>query len=189
VKKASVHFDSKRPLVSKITAIVWQGAIIIAISFFIGLTVNHIRPNGISISAEWSPASNIREETGKGLEIGLDQAVRLFESGKAVFLDARPAQEYFEGHIKGAKSLPWQSFDEIADKILKDIPLEATIITYCDGEACDLSLYLAKQLYLMGFQNVHYLTNGWTRWLEAGLPYEEGWPHNSIVEREGDKQQ
>ena len=139
VKKLSIEFGSKRLLVSKAAAILWQAAMIVAIAFFIGLTVNQIRPNGISISAEWSPASNIREETGKGLEIELAQAARLFESGKAVFLDARPAEEYFEGHIKGAKSLPWQSFDEMADKILKDIPLETRIITYCEERPATLA--------------------------------------------------
>jgi 3-mercaptopyruvate sulfurtransferase SseA len=47
-----------------------------------------------------------------------------------------------------------------------------TIITYCDGESCELSHELALFLKEMGFANVRVLVNGWTVWQQAGLPTE-----------------
>ena len=44
------------------------------------------------------------------------------------------------------------------------------IITYCDGESCDLSHELALFLKEMGYDNVRILVNGWTVWQHAGLP-------------------
>jgi 3-mercaptopyruvate sulfurtransferase SseA len=49
-----------------------------------------------------------------------------------------------------------------------------TLITYCDGESCDLSHELALFLRELGFQDVRVLVNGWTVWREAGLPAEGG---------------
>jgi rhodanese-related sulfurtransferase len=49
-----------------------------------------------------------------------------------------------------------------------------TLITYCDGESCDLSHELALFLKEMGFENVRVLVNGWSVWQQAGLPLQMG---------------
>jgi len=49
---------------------------------------------------------------------------------------------------------------------------DTLIITYCDGENCDLSHELAIFLRDMGFPNVKVLVNGWTVWQEMNLPVE-----------------
>jgi 3-mercaptopyruvate sulfurtransferase SseA len=49
-----------------------------------------------------------------------------------------------------------------------------TLITYCDGESCDLSHELALFLKEMGFENVRVLVNGWSVWQQAGLPFQTG---------------
>jgi rhodanese-related sulfurtransferase len=59
---------------------------------------------------------------------------------------------------------------ELIDR-LNDAPM---IITYCDGEHCDLSVELALYLKKMAFENVRVLVNGWTVWKQAGLPTESG---------------
>lgn len=48
------------------------------------------------------------------------------------------------------------------------------IVTYCDGESCDLSHELALFLKEMGFENVRVLVNGWSVWQQAGLPTDAG---------------
>ena len=104
--------------------------------------------------------------------ISLELATEQFESGSALFLDARPESQYLEGHIQGALNLPWQSVDhyfmEMADRIVGS----ETIITYCDGESWDLSHELALFLKEMEYANVRVLVNGWTVWQQAGLPVE-----------------
>ena len=59
-------------------------------------------------------------------------------------------------------------FAEAADRLAN----AKAIVTYCDGENCDLSHDPALFLKEMGFENVRVLVNGWTVWHEAGLPTE-----------------
>ncbi len=106
--------------------------------------------------------------------VSLDEATRLFHSGRAVFLDARSSAEYEQGHIAGALCLPWQEFDAFFDHVFPKLYPGITIITYCDGVTCDLSKHLAEELQIMGYEDVRVLVNGWSVWLEAGLPVEEG---------------
>ena len=89
-----------------------------------------------------------------------------------MFLDARPEEFYKKGHIQGALSLPWQMVDEKCMEIMDKIPPDCTIITYCDGPACDLSHLLAEFMKDMGFENVRVLVNGWTLWKQHKLPID-----------------
>jgi len=58
--------------------------------------------------------------------------------------------------------------------VMQDIFHDTPIITYCDGETCNLSHDLALFLKDMGFAHVNVLVNGWTLWIEKGLPTQEG---------------
>ena len=51
---------------------------------------------------------------------------------------------------------------------------ESAVITYCDGETCELSMELAVFLRNAGYKNVKVLSNGWTVWKQNGLPVETG---------------
>ena len=106
--------------------------------------------------------------------ISLTEAKKLFLKQAAVFIDARPDNDYEKGHIKGAHSLPWHDVDQKFSEVIKDLSPNIPIITYCDGEACSLSHDLTMFLLNMGFNNVRVLINGWTLWQKAGLPVEPG---------------
>ena len=104
----------------------------------------------------------------------LEEAEQLFQQDAALFLDARPRAQYAEGHIRGALSLPWQEVDRYFVEIADQLDDTAMVITYCDGESCDLSHELALFLREMGFENPRVLVNGWTLWQQAGLPTNMG---------------
>lgn len=162
-------------------------AFVILASIF-ALTVNHFRSDRIPIVGEWSVDARFSDSSGESLVISLEEAKRLFENKTALFLDARPKEQYDDGHIQGALSLPQQEADsyfmDIAPKLEKsqlgnngnsDERSKGTvIITYCDGETYELSHDLALFLKEMGFDNVRVLVNGWSLWQEAGLPKEIG---------------
>jgi rhodanese-related sulfurtransferase len=99
----------------------------------------------------------------------MDEAARLFSSGQAVFVDARSAQDYAQGHIEGAVSIPVFAFVQMFPRTRAQLEGK-TIITYCDGEGCTLSQDLADQLKASGLANVFVLKNGWSLWKDAGLP-------------------
>ena len=106
------------------------------------------------------------------MPITLDEAKVLHESRGAVFLDARPLEEFTKGHIQGAVSLPWHEAERRAMDVTADMANDAVIITYCDGDTCDLSKELALLLENLEFSNVRVLVNGWTIWRQAGFPVE-----------------
>jgi rhodanese-related sulfurtransferase len=152
----------------------WQVPVIAAIAAVIALSVNFLRSDGIPLLADWSTEARLKAPSGEGLSIPLEEAVSLFESNKAVFIDARSEEDFHRGHIQGAHSLPWQQVEQKMTEVLPMIPPDAVVITYCDGDTCNLSKDLALFLMDMGFEHVKVLVNGWTVWQENRLPVDKG---------------
>ena len=151
----------------------WQIPAILAIALGMGLISNTLRPDSLQIVGDWSAEARITTATGEHLIISLADAAKLFTEKAAVFIDARSNEDFRKGHIKGAKSLPWQDVDQRFIEIAEDISPDATIITYCDGETCELSHDLALFLIDMGFKDVRVLVNGWSVWQETSLSVEK----------------
>jgi len=149
-----------------------QAAAILLISALFALLINELRPGRISWVADWSPRAQLTLDSGASLEVSLEEAETLFFAGTALFLDARSPNLYGEGHIEGAKNLPWEEFDQYFPKVMEGISLDTPIVTYCDGDGCGLSKELATALLGHGYNNVRVLVNGWTVWLENELPTE-----------------
>jgi rhodanese-related sulfurtransferase len=151
----------------------WQVPAVICLAAAIGLAANRWRPDPLALPGDWSAETRLGDAAGAGLAISLEEARRLYADGAAVFLDARPANQYAQGHIRGALGLPWQEVDRYFMEVAERLDPGQTVITYCDGETCDLSHELALFLKDMGFADVHVLVNGWSMWREAGLPVEK----------------
>jgi rhodanese-related sulfurtransferase len=147
-----------------------QGLLILIISAVVAVTVNRFRTEGISIIGDWSLEARMTTADGRLMIISLEEARKFFEMRGATFIDARHEEQYLEGHIEGALSLPWDSFDDYFVEIVDQLDPARPIITYCDGETCDLSHELALFLKDIGFDDSRVLVNGWSRWLKAGLP-------------------
>jgi len=103
------------------------------------------------------------------------EAYEAFQKGRALFIDAREADEYYPGHIVGAIHLPYQAFMDSLS-YLDTLPKDTLLIVYCDGEDCSASLELAGDLLLMGFTQVRSYFGGWQAWSEAGYPVEGSLP-------------
>ncbi|MGE0825425.1 MAG: molybdopterin-synthase adenylyltransferase MoeB [Candidatus Binatia bacterium] len=98
-------------------------------------------------------------------EVSIDEVKNRLERGENwTLLDVREREEYREGHLEGAISLP-RGFLEIrieesvADK-------SAPIIAYCAGGV--RSLIAARTLKEMGYENVVSMSGGYTAWKNAG---------------------
>ncbi|HAO21773.1 MAG: hypothetical protein BWK80_57270 [Desulfobacteraceae bacterium IS3] len=151
-----------------------QSVILILLSAVIGISVNSLRSDRVPLIGEWSPEAQMVSADGKKMAISLEEAKTLFNTQKAVFLDARSPEDYQGGHIQGAKNLPWLEFAKYFDQTTSDIAQDQIMIAYCDGETCHLSKELAKALTEMGFQNARVLINGWSLWIQNGLPIQKG---------------
>ncbi len=143
---------------------IWQSAAIISLAALIAFLTNQYRSDRLSLTQYRDNKDNFA--------ISLAQASALFLNKTAVFLDARPTGDFMKGHIKGAKNLPYKDVDRLFDSVLADISPDTPVITYCDGETCELGHELALFLKDMGFNNVKTLVNGWAIWKKAKLPAE-----------------
>ncbi|MFO7737292.1 MAG: rhodanese-like domain-containing protein [Desulfatiglandaceae bacterium] len=157
-----------------IFSVLRQVTVILFFSSVVGLLMNQARSNSLPLVGDWAPEVRLTADGGNSMIVSLDEARDLCLGQKSVFLDARSPEDYVRGHIRCAQNIPWQSFDQYFDRIWDEIPENAWIVTYCDGEHCSLSENLAKELFSMGYEKVRILINGWSRWVEAGLPVETG---------------
>lgn len=101
-------------------------------------------------------------------EISVQETDELLKkNGKYLLLDVREKDEYREGHLEGALSLP-RGFLEI--KIESAVPDKSTpILAYCAGGV--RSLLAANALKEMGYQNVISMSGGYTAWKTAGYKW------------------
>lgn len=108
----------------------------------------------------------------KIIELNTAEAKFLYDSGNAVFVDARGANEYKEGHIKGAVSIPLNNADTLIPG-LKDSFAGKIAVTYCHGGAqCRLSYKVAQKLYEAGIKNTAIFFGGWPQWTQNSYPVE-----------------
>ncbi|MCS6926938.1 MAG: molybdopterin-synthase adenylyltransferase MoeB [Candidatus Binatia bacterium] len=98
-------------------------------------------------------------------EVTIEEVKQRLERGERwVLLDVREREEYREGHLEGAVSLP-RGFLEI--RVEETIPDKSTpIIAYCAGGI--RSLIAARTLKEMGYENVVSMAGGYTAWKNAG---------------------
>ena len=100
--------------------------------------------------------------------IGAGTLAERFEHESPVLLDVRPSEEYDSGHWPGALSLP---IEELAGR-LAELPQDRTIVAYCRGPYCVLSLHAVEVLRQHGFQAIR-MVEGVSDWRAQGLPIEK----------------
>ncbi len=97
------------------------------------------------------------------LTVTYDQVLKLLEDPDVLFIDARPPEEYAQGHIDNAINIYALEFEEhIPDILTWD--RDKRIVVYCSGGACELSHDLAQDLKNFGFTHVFVYTGGWEEW-------------------------
>ena len=92
---------------------------------------------------------------------------RLERGEQWTLLDVREREEYREGHLDGALSVP-RGFLEI--RIEETVPKKnSPIIAYCAGGV--RSLIAARTLKELGYENVVSMSGGYTAWKNAGYKW------------------
>ncbi|MFQ6098268.1 MAG: rhodanese-like domain-containing protein [Armatimonadota bacterium] len=134
-----------------------------------GLVLNWVHPLGHALGSNQPvcPPPKAKFTT-------LEAAAQAFEAGAALFVDARAAEAYAEGHIPGAISLPLIDFDEVFAHVRERLRAAPRIITYCSGADCRASEYLGDRLVEEGFEAVEILPEGFPAWEAAGYPVAVG---------------
>ena len=154
-------------------------SILVTTSIIAAIAVNYFSPAGIALVGQWDTAKGVITANEKSdivlddLEIGdVALAKKLYDSQRFVFVDARSRDDYDEGHIRGAVSLPVGQFDEKIEVFLKQHPPENAIVTYCSGRTCEDSHKLAQLLLAFGYTEINVFIDGFPGWEAEGHPIE-----------------
>jgi len=99
----------------------------------------------------------LRREMG-ALDAGeRDELLGRILRDEVTLVDTRPAQEYREGHLPGARSIP---LDELSGRI-DEIPRDREVVAYCRGPYCPMASRAVALLLAAGFRARH---------LDLGVP-------------------
>lgn len=90
-------------------------------------------------------------------DINLEELKKMQKEG-AIIIDVRSPQEYKEGHLEGAISIPEYEINREAEKILKN--KDDKIVVYCGSGG--RSKKAQKLLKKLEYNNVYNLYNGLT---------------------------
>ena len=112
--------------------------------------------------------NEIRLKAG-GPELAPADAVRLINNGATV-LDVRPAEQYANGHIVGARSVPLGELSGKLDGLAKK--MDRPLLVYC--ELGNQSAKAAATLRQAGFSQVLHLKGGVVAWQRDNLPLATG---------------
>lgn len=104
------------------------------------------------------------EQDGDAESLDYDELIRRIESGEAVLIDVRPAEEYAAGHVPGAISISLERLREGARALPRDKP----VFAYCRGRYCVLSHEAVRFLEEEGFTATR-LPVGVAEWRAAGV--------------------
>ena len=93
-----------------------------------------------------------------------------FDSGAAVFIDARDPEDYESGHIQNSINIPYDYYENYED-IINGLDDAGIYIIYCSGEECSLSIDLADYLYTEKLiDKLLIFEGGWPQWRDAEYP-------------------
>jgi rhodanese-related sulfurtransferase len=156
-----------------------QALLLLVLAISIALVVNQFSPTGIALIGQWDQDKGVISAHAKDeihdrrLVIDDIKIAKLsYDGGKTLFVDARSNDDYWEGHIKGAISLPVGEFDEKVGNLLDNYSPDQSIITYCSGRTCEDSHRLAQMLIDLGYESVSIMIDGFPGWKENGYPVE-----------------
>jgi len=126
-----------------------------------------------------SLASMIAAARSVANEVPPDAAREALDSGAVkLVLDVREPEEFREAHVPDAVNIPRGLLEIRADPAspAADPSLSAErsarVLVYCTKGPGARSLFAARTLMDMGYENVDVLAGGMNAWAEAGLPVE-----------------
>ncbi|HLU46489.1 MAG TPA: rhodanese-like domain-containing protein [Planctomycetota bacterium] len=146
-------------------------------------SVDTTRTTPVEIAGD--SASESEPKIVDGIEhIGVEAAKRALDDG-VLFVDAREAKYYAEGHIPGAYSIPAYGarIEEKIQEISDNWGVSAPVIVYCnESEECEASHIVANQMKLFGFTDLRIYETGFPGWVRAKLPYVVGDEPGTLAE-------
>ena len=85
----------------------------------------------------------------------------------AIWVDARPDEEFARDRVPGAVSLNEDRWNELLPQFLAAWSPDKKVVVYCSSQSCNASREVAKRLRDEAqLKNVFVLQGGWEEWLK-----------------------
>jgi rhodanese-related sulfurtransferase len=86
----------------------------------------------------------------------------------ALWIDARPEEQFAGGHVPGAMLLNEDEWNTLLPKVLAAWSPERKLVLYCSRQSCNVSHEVAERLRNeAGLKNVFVLQGGWEEWQKS----------------------
>ncbi|HTJ40597.1 MAG TPA: metalloregulator ArsR/SmtB family transcription factor [Kofleriaceae bacterium] len=102
--------------------------------------------------------------------IGRGELARRLRNGTVTLIDVRPPEEFAQGHIAGAVSVPVDEIEAFAKQARKD---DKKVVAYCRGPYCVYAIQAVAALRKRGI-DASRSEDGVAEWRAAGLPIAQG---------------
>jgi rhodanese-related sulfurtransferase len=87
----------------------------------------------------------------------------------AIWVDARPDDEFARDHVPGAISLNEERWDELLPQFTTIWSPDKKVVVYCSSQSCNASREVARRLREQAqppLPNIFVLEGGWEEWLK-----------------------
>ena len=165
------HFNPNGvELIRKARILKWESDSLVSLNKLDSLTVDDI-----SVNSKQTVDSVITDKKIETVEtfkepkaIKINFAYKLFNDGEN-FIDARSSEEFSEGHIKGAISIPFYESEKYLN-VINTLNKNDIVVVYCSSNECDISTLSGDELFKMGFKKVYVFVAGWEEWVKNKYP-------------------
>jgi hypothetical protein len=109
---------------------IWLGRLYSAAGGPGTVTLLQFRSNVVrQIQQLWGPTAtpSVSESEPDVPKVNIEQLKEKVDAGDVVIVDVRSKEEFAEGHVPGAVSIPWE---EMEDRY-PELPRDKEVITYC----------------------------------------------------------
>ncbi len=129
---------------------------------FIEFATNHV--GLVSIFFALLAALFFVDKSRSGQSLSPQQATMLLNKGEATLVDLREQKEFSEGHIKGAKHIP---FSRLKERLSELDRAKTVIFVDKSGQHSGMA---GKMLKAEGFEHIARMAGGIAEWKNSNLP-------------------
>ena len=165
-----LSLDSQIPMKEsqKITA---QVAVLLVLSASLAFITNAARDDRLPLVMPFPPSYQCPSDENPGSPMDLRTALNLFGKPGTAFVDARKGDAFRQGHIEGARLLPYSFVEPLSKKTVDSLRGYTYVIVYCNSKDSEVSKLMAGELAQAGVKGAFFLEEGFTGWVKAGGRY------------------
>jgi len=158
-------------IMNELQKIAAQVAAVVLFSACLALIVNAARDDRLPLVMPFPPTYQCPSSEKPGSPMELQTALNLYGKAGTLFVDSRKSDAFRQGHIEGARHIPYSFVEPVPKETLESLRGYSSIIVYCNREDSEAGELMAGELAQAGIKGVVYLEKGFAGWVKAGGRY------------------